>query len=219
VARVGPFLSVLLILALEPFAQHGFQELSRNEAALPCTCIGPERARLYVVYLHGRDTYGPSWTEIRNRQELRGISQLLQARIALPRTRSSWLPHRELGDTVRQITLAAATCFPRGQRFVVLGFSDGANAANELFLKCRTDVASRIISVGSSEGIVDPSARFSECGEIAFIAGRHEPGYDATELLARQLAGRGAKVRFYEHAGPHEVPFAETALALHTLNQ
>ncbi len=193
------------MLALEPFAEHAFLGLAHNKPALPCECIGTSPSRVNVVYLHGLDTFGPSWTEMRNRDKLRAISRLLGARIALPRTRSSWLR-----SPATQIRAAAASCFPRGEPFVVVGFSDGANAVNQLFLDCRTDVATQYVSIGSSAGFEGRhEAGKTRCGTLTLIAGRHEPGLTTTRLLARQLGAR-----FYEHPGPHELPFNETMAAL-----
>jgi hypothetical protein len=214
VRKLVPLLFAVAVLALEPFAEQAMRELSRGRPALPCTCIGPRQARLDIVYLHGRDTYAPSWQEIRNRQTLRAISEVLQARIALPRTRSGWPQKAQIAGSVEQIRAAAAVCFDE-PHFVVLGFSDGANAVNQLFVQCRTDVASAFVSAGSSEGIASRGiAGLNRCGQLRLIAGRHEPGFATTSMFARQLARQGGDVRFYEHPGPHELPFVETLTAI-----
>jgi hypothetical protein len=195
---------VLAVLAFEPFAEHSLQLLASREP-LPCSCIGPRDARLNVVYLHGFDTYGPSWTEIATRRKLHEIADALHVRIALPRTRGSWARHLD------EIGRAGSVCFNDPRSFVILGFSDGANAANELFFDC---VGARVISVGSSSGAVSRSRALAGCGQLILIAGEHEPGFATTKLMARRLAAQHADVRFFAHSGPHEVPLRETLAAL-----
>lgn len=213
--KLAPLLFAASVLALEPFAEHALLAMSSHRPALPCECAGATPSRVNVVYLHGRDTFAPSWTEIRNRYKLSAIAQLLRARIAFPRSRSSWLPQRSNTDpSVAHIRAAADTCFPRGAPFVVVGFSDGANAVNQLFLDCRSGVTSEYVSIGSSQADIRNSVPLAGCGHLVLIAGQHEAGLTATRLLARQLAKRGADVEFHEHPGPHELPFSETMSAL-----
>jgi predicted esterase len=147
--------------------------------------------------------------ELQNRAKLVALADTLHARIALPRAPGRWSRRNAAAESIEGIDAAAAECFG-GRDFVLLGFSDGANLVNQLFLDCRTDVTRRFVSVGSSEGLAGRRAvPESRCGRIALLAGHREPGFATTRTFARQLARSGATVTFVEHPGPHELPVEE----------
>jgi predicted esterase len=179
---------------------------------MPCDCFGPEGAEKRVVYLHGLDTRGPSWIELQNRARLRAVAELLHIRIALPRAGGAWPQHgsEEIQRSFAMIESQANTCFRSPARFGLIGFSNGGNFANALFLRCSAGNPAWIVSVGSEGGVPRDSAPLSTCGEIRLIAGRHDPAFASSRGLARQLARRGADVRFIEHPGLHELPFEQT---------
>jgi len=206
-------LFIVFVLLLGPFARHGLERLSSRGRPLPCTCIGPRDANLNIVYLHGLDTIAPSWVELQNRARLHALARHLHARIALPRASGRWLQGPGIAESVGMIKAAASECFQPGG-FVLLGFSDGANLVNELFLQCRSDVASTFIAIGGSSGAPRHPGDLSVCGRLFLVAGHHEPGFSTNKAYARQLARRGANVQFIEHSGPHEIPLTEIAMLL-----
>ena len=209
------------ILLLFPFAHQGLAELQRFRQPRQADCIGSAGAPLRIVYLHGRDTYGPSWVEQKNRETLRALAQALDARIALPRVRGGWPKGSAAAlDQSRQIVARGAQrCFAAGGDFGLIGFSDGANLTNELYLQCRPDQARWFVSVGSEgEGRTDRVAELQTCGRIAVVAGAHEPTYLASKTFARKLARREADARFLEHPGVHELPFSALRTAIWSMN-
>ena len=205
---------VAAVLLIEPFVQHALAFISRDREPLPCTCIGRRDAAVNIVYLHGLDTVAPSWQEIQNREKLRAIAQILDARIALPRGPGRWPQRSDIAKSVDLIEQASRACF-RSSRLMVVGFSDGANVVNQLYVSCRPDIASTYVSAGSSEVAFRRDAQsLARCGQLVLIAGRHEPGFETTRIFATQLAKRGYRVQFVAHSGPHELPFSETLMAL-----
>jgi hypothetical protein len=217
-----PFAYSLGVLLLLPFAEHGLAELQRFRAPRSIDCIGDVDARLRIVYLHGRDTYGPSWVELKNRDALRALATSLDARIALPRARGGWPLGNEaaLAKTQTIIGAAARQCFHDPTSFGVIGFSDGANVTNELFLQCRSTAALWFVSVGG-DGAVRPDQLkgAAGCARIAVVAGQHEPTYMGSKHFARQLAKRGVDARFFEHDGVHDLPFAPLYESVRSLSQ
>jgi|ERR1043165_81982 hypothetical protein len=211
--RAFVVLFILAVLLVEPFAQHGLAKLSLQAQPPPCTCFGPRDTDLNIVYLHGLDTIAPSWMELQNRAKLHVIAKHLHARIALPRASGRWLHGSRIAESLGIIKEASSECFRRGN-FVLLGFSDGANLVNELFVQCRSDVTSTFVAVGPSETIPRHSVDWSACGHFFLVAGRHEPGFSTNQAYAQQLARRGAKVQFIEHSGPHELPLKQLAILL-----
>jgi predicted esterase len=205
------------VLLLLPLAEHALAGLGRLRAPMDCECVLQERARLNIVYLHGLDSYGPSWHEIRSREKLKSIAQVLKANLAFPRAPGVW-PKGTAEDIQRSrgiINAAAGKCFETRAQFGIIGFSDGGNLANQLFLLCRPSDALWTVSVGSEGALARKDKRtLSGCGAITLIAGRHEPTLAVTRSFARQLAARGAEVRFIEHSGPHDIPFEETLSAI-----
>jgi predicted esterase len=106
------------------------------------------------------------------------------------------------------IDQAAANCFGSGQRYGLIGFSNGGNLVNRLYISSRPASVSWVLSI-ASEGTV-PRAGVPRGVLIRVIAGRSDPTFAASAAFARQLAARGADVRFIEHDGRHELPFAQT---------
>ena len=210
---LAPFGFMAAVVLLSPFAVQALLTLGRLRAVPPVDCIGRAEARLRIVYLHGRDTYGPSWVEVKNRETLRALARVLDARVALPRTRDGW--QKADADLLHVTAGAAQACFGETSSFGVLGFSDGGNAANQLYLTCRGAMPRWVVSVGSEASIPRKETRsWRECGPIALIAGRHEPTYLITRSFARQLQQRRATATFIEHEGVHELPFTATRRAL-----
>ncbi|HEU4521164.1 MAG TPA: hypothetical protein VFT12_04120 [Thermoanaerobaculia bacterium] len=214
---LAPFVFFAAVAGLSVFAQHGLAQLGTLRRSGPVMCAGSSASDLRIVYLHGLDSYGPSWIEIRNRETLRALAHVLHARIAFPRARGGWPQQTAASlDTLRSaVGNAARTCFGKDSEFGILGFSDGGNAVNQLHLQC--DPRSPwMVSVGSEASLsrrTDTASR-AHCGTIALIAGEREPTYLVSRGFAQQLAKRGAKVRFFEHPGVHELPFAATRDAL-----
>lgn len=205
------------VLLLLPFAEHALTGLHRLRAPMECECVHRGGALLNIVYLHGLDSYGPSWHEVRSRETLKSIAQVLRANLAFPRAPGMW-PKGTVADLQRSrdiINAAAGECFESRAPFGIIGFSDGGNLANQLYLQCRPPGARWIVSVGS-EGALPASDKrsLSGCGAITLVAGRHEPTLAVTRGFARQLAARGAQVRYIEHPGPHDIPFEETVSAI-----
>lgn len=205
------------VLLLLPFAEHALAGLGHLRAPMECECVHQAGARLNIVYLHGLDSYGPSWHEIRSRETLKSIAQVLKANLAFPRAPGVW-PKGTAADIQKSrdiVQAAAGKCFEPRAPFGIIGFSDGGNLANELYLLCRPSSAQWTVSVGSEGALPRNDKRsLSGCGAIALVAGRHEPTLAVTRGFVRQLAARGARVRYIEHPGPHDVPFEETLSAI-----
>ena len=217
----GPIAFVIAVLVLLPIAEHALAALARFRGPMPCDCFGPEDAETRVVYLHGLDTNGPAWVEWQNRARLRAIAQLLHIRIALPRAGAAWPQHgsEEIERAFAMIERQSDTCFRSRGRFGLIGFSNGGNFANALFLRCNAPSPAWIVAIGSEGGVPRDSAPLSSCGPIRLIAGRHDPAFANSRGLARQLASHGADVRFIEHPGLHELPFEQTRAVVAELSR
>ena len=204
------------VYLLMPFAQQPLAALSELRKPAATECYGRGDATLQFVYLHGLDTYGPSWRELSNRHVIRALADEFDARVALPRRRGAW-PQGDaavVAQTRKLIDDAAATCFNSGA-YGIVGFSNGGNAANELYLQCEPAKAAWIISAGSEATLArDRRTSFASCGRLVLVAGRHEVTYPIARGFSRQLEKRGADVHFIEHDGSHELPYPAAAEAL-----
>jgi predicted esterase len=220
-APLAPIAFAIAVLILLPLAQHGLAALARFRSPMACDCLGPDDAADHVVYLHGLDTNGPAWIEWQNRARLRALAQSLHLRIALPRAGGAWPQHgaEEIGRALASVKSQAETCFPSRTPFGLIGFSNGGNFANALFLQCSAGNPAWIVSIASEGGVPKDLAPLSSCGPIRLIAGRHDPAFANSRGLARQLAKHGADVRFIEHPGLHELPFEQTRAAVAELSR
>src|SRR6266566_2650942 len=111
--RLAAFAFAPAVLLLLPFAEHALAGLGRLRAPMDCECVLQEDVRLNLVYLHGLDSYGPSWHEIRSRETLKSIAQVLKANLAFPRAPGVW-PKGTAADIQRSrniIHAAAGKCF------------------------------------------------------------------------------------------------------------
>lgn len=213
-----PFFFAAAVIVLSIFIRAALSSAAPRRASA-AGCIGEASAPLRMVYLHGLDTYGPSWKEVENRETLRALAHAVNARIALPRTRGFWPQgHPAARATARSVIAdAAGRCFDGGAEYGLLGFSNGANLVNELFIHCDEWPAPWMISIGGEGSARNATAAHRRCGRLIVIAGRHEPTYRIAANFASRLAKLGADVRLIEHSGAHEIPFAETALALRSV--
>ena len=122
---------------------------------MPVSCIGPEDAEHFMVYLHGADLGHIGPYERENRVALEEIANTLKIRIAVPRATSLcsgtvigevcwWVfDHPELVErTMTQVLDARESCFPRSQPFGILGFSNGGYLLNHWFVKNQCSISS-----------------------------------------------------------------------------
>lgn len=202
------------VVLLMQFAHRALGEIAGLRQPRATDCIGAPDAPLRVVYLHGLDTYGPTWQEMKSRATLRAVARTAGARIALPRAPGRWTA--DLAGSRKAIDESARRCFGNSSApYVLLGFSEGAYLVNEMYLECRPDRVAWFISAGG-EGSVPKGALAdaSVCGRMVVIAGRHEPSYVVNRGFARRLQKRGGDVRFIEHDGVHELTFPTLLEAL-----
>ena len=192
----------------------GWWQRERRQSSPPiCDCIGSSSAKHHFVYLHGTDTFGPSWREIENREVLRVLADTLDLSIALPRSPFGRWPMQDASDfqwSLATIHRAAGTCFPRDARYGVVGFSDGGYLVNDVFARCIPSEALWLVSVGG-EGSMQPGVRdLSRCGALRVIMGRHEPVFSSTQFFVTSAARRHADIRLIIHRDGHALPLAET---------
>lgn len=95
------------------------------------TCLGEAGARRHIVYLHGLDSFAPSWQELDNR---RALAALPDVAIAIPRAPvcgagRCWSDEDAgAAETISAIRGAAHVCFPDASSYGVVGFSRGGYA-------------------------------------------------------------------------------------------
>ncbi len=178
--------------------------------------IGSSSARHRVVYLHGMDTYGPAWIEIRNRETLRALARDLGLFVALPRAPERMWPYETAGEYERSLSLvrsAARASFPEGSRFGVVGFSQGGYFAGRLFQSRRDDDIAWIIAVGSTGDVLSGGSLVGH-GPFRIVIGNAEADSQSAHAFARLLARRKADVRVFEFEGVHGLPLRGTRDAL-----
>lgn len=104
---------------------------------LDVSCIGPDNAKGFLIYLHGMDSKSPSKQELQNRKILNDLASKYNLKIALPRAQMQcptqpgsicwgWTWNAsELANIIPQILESREQCFPNDQPFGVIGFSNG----------------------------------------------------------------------------------------------
>jgi len=195
----------------------------RRTDPVPVECIGDANARSRAVYLHGLDSFGPSWQELGNRRVLAQLAREHGLRIALPRgpmcgSGRCW-PYQGEDDQnalVSRIEGAAEACFGAGANYGVVGFSNGGFAAAEIFETCRLSQLDWIILSGSG-GHIEPShtTSLADCGKIAVVIGdRDRHHWDIAHNYDKALRDRGADARLIEYQGGHRLAYSAMVEAL-----
>ncbi len=169
-------------------------------------CMGAPDAASAAVYLHGIDSFGPSWQELHNRDVLADLAARFDLRLALPRgvcERGRCWPEPE--RALPWIRAAARACLgdrPHG----VIGFSNGGFLAGALARACTREA--RWLLVASAGGTVPPDAAhdLAGCPPARVVIGRGDRYHlEPARALARDLAAGGADVRLIEFDGGHRL--------------
>jgi dienelactone hydrolase len=195
----------------------GWWAARRSPAAAP-TCLGPRGASRQIVYLHGLDSFAPSWQELDNRRALAAIPD---AAIAMPRAPACgagrcWSTADEgATDTITAVRGAARACFGDDAKYGVVGFSRGGFALARL-ATCNS-VGARWAIVASAYGHTD--LRLTDC-PVAVVVGRgdryHHDG--AVDYAQRRQAGELPTLLFEFDRG-HRLDTDAVTSAIHTLEQ
>jgi hypothetical protein len=182
----------------------GWWAARRSSHAAP-TCLGPQGARRHIIYLHGLDSFAPSWQELENRRAVAGIPD---AAIAIPRAPTCgsgrcWSASDDgATDTAIAIRSAAKTCFGDQATYGVVGFSRGGFALARL-ASCSTFGGQWAI-VASAYGHTG-ELRLQDC-PVAVVVGTgdryHHAG--AVDYAQRRTAGELSSFLF-EFDGGHRL--------------
>ncbi|MGK5085719.1 hypothetical protein WDW37_20715 [Bdellovibrionota bacterium FG-1] len=198
--------------------------LSRNPASV--SCIGPESATQFAIYLQGQDSDPPSQQELGNRQNLSNLAKALNVRIALPRATQhcpnkpdllcwGWEFNKQTAlDSISTINAAAAACFPNADRMGIIGFSSGGYLSNQIFQNClgfqTVPITKWFVNAGSTFGSwssSDGSNNYSRCGPLVLIAGRQDQfNFDPKNAYFDFLKSHGADVALQLFDGGHILP-------------
>jgi hypothetical protein len=139
------FLTLLIVAGCVGLEKN--QDVSRAvaEQSLATSCIGPESANVFFIYLHGIDSNPPSLQELKNRAILEKVALQKNIRIAMPRA-SMLCPNQpnsycwgwsfdqsELLKVIPMIIESRKVCFRADKSFGLIGFSNGGYLLTRLY--------------------------------------------------------------------------------------
>jgi hypothetical protein len=165
---------------------------------LSVSCIGPEDATTFVVYLHGMDYKNPGMKERMNRIVLEEIARTQKIRIAVPRSDQycgykgankercwTWgTPETPIHVKLwPKIIRSRTKCFSKDKKFGIIGFSNGGYLLNQWVRdKClKPEVKTMpewLIAVGSARGresaLSEDSLHSEKCPPIIHLVGHQD---------------------------------------------
>lgn len=188
---------------------------SRNDT-VAIECIGDKETSTRTVYLHGLDSFGPSWQELANRQVLARLASEHGLRIALPRgpmcgSGRCWPQQEtsELAELQAVLRQSQASCFDGAAANGVIGFSNGGFAAAELFENCMLADLDWIITSGSG-GFIEASKpqSLASCGDFILIVGDRDRYHRAiARSYHENLNAHGVNTKLIEFEGGHGLDY------------
>ena len=207
--------SVAMFAGFAYAAWQGADAIGRHRDPVVATeCIGDPQAAHHAVYLHGIDSFGPSWQELDNRRTLARLADAKHLAIAIPRAPVMAGGRRWPQDTVsglletnNAIRDAARACFASTDHLGVIGFSNGGFAIARLYQKCIASFDWFIVSgAGGSFGAEGDD--LSACGHLAVVVGaRDRYHYEFAAQFNRDMLARHADVNLVEFDGGHRLDF------------
>lgn len=208
--------------------------LSTLPVARAQECLGSEKAKHSVVYLHGMDTTSPSPQEMRNREVLNDLAQKLNLRIALPRA-ISICPNNQnqicwgwdfsdvssITSSLEIVSAAAKKCFSKSNHIILLGFSNGGFVVNRLIQDCLKTPYTQFISVAAGGTWNANSTKdLSQCGSLVLLIGRKDSSnYKPVKEYHSWLKQNKAATTLIEFPGSHELPSKELEQTLQALTR
>lgn len=190
---------------------------TRRRADVAPTCIGGRDARTHVVYLHGLDSFAPSWQELYNRRALASLSDVS---IAIPRAPTCgsgrcWSDRDDgTATTTAAIRTAAQACFGAAATYGVVGFSRGGFALARL-ATCDVAGAGWAI-VASAFGYTD-EPRLRGCPVAVLIGESDRYHHDGAVTYAERRRAAGLPTSLFEFVGGHRLDTASLRSALDAL--
>lgn len=192
---------------------------ARREPAATPTCLGPQGARRKIVYLHGLDSFAPSWQELENRRVLAAIPD---AAIAMPRAPACgagrcWSDDDAgVANTTTAIRDAARTCFGERASYGVVGFSRGGYALARL-ATCDNGGA-RWAIVAAAFGYTD-ELRLRDC-PVAVVVGRDDRyQHDGAVDYAQRRRAAELPTWLFEFDGGHRLDTDSLTSAIDAFEQ
>ena len=196
---------------------------------MPVSCIGPEDAEHFMVYLHGADLGKIGPYERENRQALESIANALKIRIAVPRSPQLcsgtvigevcwWVfEHPELvSKTMTQVIDSREQCFSRSQPYGVLGFSNGGYLLNHWVTRTQCSFSTQkkrelpdwMISFSAVSGEIDDdlqSLAQAECPALQHVIGDRDLN-NYSERYYNRLKNLGTNlIPIHVFKGKHEL--------------
>ena len=200
--------------------------------AMAQECIGSETAKHFVVYLHGIDTQEPSPQEKTNREKLNSLAKKLNLRIAIPRATKK-CPNEpamlcwgwNFNDaevtklTLEEVAAKAKKCFPKAEKQILLGFSNGGFVVNRIVQDCLKTPYSKLVSIAAGGSWKTGTAQdLSRCGSIVFLIGqKDEFNYVSVKKYETWLKQNKATTKLVEFSGSHELPSNELEQVLRNI--
>jgi predicted esterase len=196
----------------------GWLTARRRKATAP-TCFGAEHASRHIVYLHGLDSFAPSWQELGNRRALAAIPDVALAAPRAPSCGSGrcWSDSDDgTSETVTAIRGAVRACFGDHATYGVVGFSRGGYALARL-ASCNS-FGARWAIVASAFGYTT-DLRLSDC-PVAVVIG-HGDRYQYTGAIEYAQRRRAAELStfLFEFDGGHRLDTESLAAAIGALEQ
>jgi hypothetical protein len=179
-------------------------------------CLGPKDARESLIYLHGMDPVAPSSQELATRADLERLGHELGLRVAVPRSQTlcpkdktllCWpqTSRDTLSLTWEKILSDSALCFTRTPSDpILLGFSNGAYFATQLWQECLPSGPRRVLAIGSGETRRE-KAPAASCGRLTLLVGRRDQVLPSARAFHKRLLARKSKIDFIEFDGGHQV--------------
>ena len=221
-------LTILLVALAAGCSSHPMSEAKDRVAdvrrslsgVLDVSCIGPESANTFVIYLHGMDSISPSKQELQNRAILADLAKQKNIRFALPRAQMQcptqadsmcwgWsFSSAEISAILPTILDSRKACFGTEKPFRMLGFSNGGYLLTKWYSLGLSPQLSRpdsLFASGSAIGNVPAGiSDLSKNPKLTLMIGKLDQyNFDPSESLFHQFQSLNAPVQLIEFQGGH----------------
>ncbi len=188
-------------------------------------CIGQEKARLGIIYLHGlmNKDKKTSHHEQVNFKTLAKLAEKESVRIAFPI--SSWWyqggqsknmlywprskkqpPFNLTSKNVWQrLKDQSSECLKYQDKLAVIGFSNGGYFVTQLFFDCPDHKVQWYMTIGSGGLSFNPKT-LKKCGPIRFFTGKSDLTRNKAARFTQRLKTLSIDANHFEYPGGHHLP-------------
>lgn len=220
------FSRILLINVLSLNFLHSQMAYGDSKTYLKTDCIGPQKAKHHMVYLHGWDSPNLGDHEKRNRSMLRKLAKKNQWRIALPRGNGTCSDQNyqcwnlrskaKIKESWSRLLAGANQCFPASWKthipWGIVGFSNGGYFSAAIHNLCLKPNNHRngphwLLAFGSAAlGRVPMSKPWNKsCPRLDLASGTNDRVSTKARKFSESIRKKGGKSHFYSFKGGHVV--------------